>query len=202
MNILIFGAHPDDIEIGLGGTVAKHVDSGSNVLGVVVTVPYSEKERKNEALMAANILGCELRFLDISPNDMVFGRMMVNELDKAIDEFKPDIVYTHWEHDSHQDHVAVAKSTIAATRKNNCSVFMYEQTIPGGLVGKGFKPQLVVDITSTIDRKLESTGMHITPIKNMDELLNGLKGRASYRGYQVSAEYAEAFEVVKLINFI
>ncbi len=77
---------------------------------------------------------------------------------------------------------------------------MYEQTIPGGLVGKGFKPQMVIDITKTIDRKLDSTSMHKTPIKNMDELLKGLKGRASYRGFQVGAEYAEAFEVVKLIN--
>ena len=125
---------------------------------------------------------------------------MINLFDKIINDFKPDIVYTHWEEDSHQDHVAIAKATLASTRKNNCSLFMYEQTIPGGLVGKGFKPQMVIDITKTIDRKLESTSMHKTPIKNMDELLKGLKGRASYRGFQVGAEYAEAFEVVKLIN--
>ena len=203
MNILIFGAHPDDVEIGMGGTIAKYVDSGQNVLTVVVTVPYSKKERIEEAKTAAGILGCDVKILDFSSNDMTQPRLLVKEFDRIIDSFNPDIVYGHWNHDSHQDHVSVANSVIASTRKNRCSVYMYEQTIPGGIVPFGFKAQAFVDITDFIDKKIDSTKAHKTPIGiGMEDHIKGIFGRANYRGFQIGVEYAEAFEIVKQIKNI
>ena len=66
------------------------------------------------------------KILDFSSNDMTQPRLLVKEFDRIIDSFNPDIVYGHWNHDSHQDHVSVANSVIASTRKNRCSVYMYE----------------------------------------------------------------------------
>ena len=111
------------------------------------------------------------------------------------------MIYTHWNSDSHQDHVAVSLATITATRDNNCALLMYEQTIPGGIVPWGFRAQSYVDITPYMHIKMQSIGMHKSQLRANGELwVQGVRGRAMYRGYQVNAEYAEAFEVVKAID--
>ena len=79
---------------------------------------------------------------------------------------------------------------------------MYEQTIPGGVVPGGFKAQSFVDISEQMDRKRESILVHRTQIElnGGDWWLEGVRGRAMYRGYQMNVRYAEAFEVVKEIE--
>ena len=110
------------------------------------------------------------------------------------------MVYTHWNHDSHQDHVAISNATFAAARKNDCSLYMYEQQIPGGVVPYGFKAQMFVDISNTIDKKVESCLAHKSQME--DPWIDALEGRARYRGFQSNAKYAEAFEVVREIKEI
>jgi hypothetical protein len=79
---------------------------------------------------------------------------------------------------------------------------MYEQTIPGGVTPGGFKAQSFVDITDYIDRKCRSILVHRTQIDQNggDWWLDGVRGRAMYRGYQMNARFGEAFEVVKEIE--
>lgn len=198
MRVLIFGAHPDDIEIGVGGTAAKYVKNGHEVLGVVVTVPNNKDTRKKEAEQAAKILGIELMNLDIDPNELSYSRRLVRKFDSIISSYNPDIIFTHWHHDSHQDHVSISKATVGATRKNKCPVYMYEQNIPGGIVPHGFRAQMYVDISSEIDLKIESTLAHVSQVKeDKKNWISGIEGRASYRGFQLGVDYAEAFEVIK-----
>lgn len=201
MKILAFGAHPDDIEIGVGGTLIKYSKKGYEVLSVIVTIPYSKEIRRKEAEKAFKILGVELLIMDLDPNEIVFSRKLVKEFDAVINNFSPDIIYTHWNHDSHQDHVGVSNATIAATRKNDTSLYMYEQTVPGGIVPHGFKTQMFVDISDVIDQKIESTLANESQVKeNTKQWVDGIKGRAMYRGRQINVEYAEAFEVVREIK--
>ncbi len=203
MRVLAFGAHPDDIEVGMGGAIAKYSKNKYDVLMVVATVPNKKEVRWKEAENAAKILGVELLILDIDPDKMVFSRELVRGFDKVTREYSPDIVYTQWNHDSHQDHVAVANAVIASTRKNNCSLYMYEQTIPGGIVPHGFRTQSFVDISETIETKINSVMAHKSQVKlNNEWWLYGIRGRAMYRGYQINVKFAEAFEVVKEIKKI
>ncbi len=203
MRVLAFGAHPDDIEVGMGGTIARYSKNKHDVIMVIATIPNKRKIRRKEAENAAQILGAELLILDIDPNRMIFSRELVRRLDEVIQEYSPDIVYTHWNHDSHQDHVAIANAVIAATRKNNCSLYMYEQTIPGGIVPYGFRAQSFVDISEVIDTKIGAIMAHESQVgTNGEWWLYGVKGRAMYRGYQINVKYAEAFEVVKEIKKI
>lgn len=203
MKVLAFGAHPDDIEVGMGGTIVQYAKNKYNVLMVVATVPNKKEVRQKESENAAKILGAELIILDIKPDEMIFSRELVRGFDEVIRKYSPDIVYTHWNHDSHQDHVAVANAVIASTRKNNCSLYMYEQTIPGGIVPYGFRMQSFVDISETIDTKIDSVTAHKSQVGiNGEWWLYGIKGRAMYRGYQINVNYAEAFEVVKEIKRI
>jgi LmbE family N-acetylglucosaminyl deacetylase len=202
MRVLVFGAHPDDMEIGMGGTIARHVDAGDDILMVVCCIPSQLEERVREARDAAAVLGAPFEILDIPPDDLGFNRRTVRECDRLFTAIDPHLVYTHWDQDSHQDHNAIARSVIAAARKNRCSLLMYEQTIPGGVVPGGFKAQSFVDISDYIDRKTQSILVHRTQIEvnGGDWWLDGVRGRAMYRGYQINVRYAEAFEVVKEIE--
>lgn len=201
MRVLAFGAHPDDIEIGAGGTLAKHSKNKDKVLMVIATVPRNRKERIEESKKSAKILGAKLMILDIDPYKLEFNRELIKKFDEIIETNCPDKVFTHWNHDSHQDHYIVSNATIAATRKNNCSLYMYEQIIPGGIVPYGFRTQYFVDISNFIKVKMKSILTYKSEIEKQGNWwVEGIKGRAINRGYQIHTLYAEAFEVVKIID--
>ena len=201
MKVLVFGAHPDDMEIGMGGTIAKHASLGDAVHMVVTTVPSQPERRREEAQRGAEILGATFSCLDIPAEKMEYNRKLIGQVDALLADFSPDLIYTHWDKDSHQDHNTISRSVISAARKNRASLFMYEQTIPGGIVPEGFRDQSFVDISDFIDTKIQSIMAHESQLAaNGDWWLQGVKGRAMYRGYQINVKYAEAFEVIKEIE--
>ena len=201
MRVLAFGAHPDDIEIGMGGTIARHAGAGDRVVMAIAVIPNNREVRRREAERAADVLGAELMILDLPPLELHHTRTVIKKFDQVLDKVAPDVLYTHWNSDSHQDHVAVSMATISAARENRCALLMYEQTIPGGVVPWGFRAQSYVDITSYMPIKMESIATHKSQVRaNGDLWVQGVRGRAMYRGYQVNAEYAEAFEVVKALD--
>ena len=201
MNILAFGAHPDDIEIGAGGTLSKYSEEGHNIAGIVATLPQDKEVRKKESEIAADILGVDIWLLDISFDDLFFSRELARRIDVVLEKYNPDIIFTHWDGDSHQDHNALTGGVIAATRANKCSVYMYEQTLPGGIVPSSFNAQMYVDISHTMDKKIKSILAHKSQHeKNGDWWLHGIRGRAMFRGCQINTSYAEAFQVVKRLG--
>jgi N-acetylglucosamine malate deacetylase 1 len=206
--VIAFGAHPDDIEIGMGGTVAKLTRMGYEVNLVIATLPNfvktdTKEKRRIESIMSAKVMGCKKKpeFLDLSPDEMVFGRKLVATIDQIIAKYGAEAVFTQWIGDSHQDHQALSKAVIAASRDLN-NLFMYETTIPGGLTENSFRPQLYVDITETLDIKanaldcFESQKIRCGPM-----WIDATVGRCSYRGYQINTKYAEAFEVIKVTKW-
>jgi len=203
MNIIVFSPHPDDAEVLMGGTIAKYIQKGHDVLIVVVTIPVQKEKRIEESKRAAAILGARLSILDLNPYELAFNRNLVQIFDDVIRDFPPDIIYTSWIHESHQDHTAVSKATIAAARKNACSLYMYEQALPSGLTPYTFRAQAFVDISDTIETKIKSVLAHDSQVQSFSEQwIQGIRGRATYRGFQINVEYAEAFEVVKEIKQI
>lgn len=201
MKVLVFGAHPDDMEVGMGGTIARHSSMGDEVLMCVATVPSLGDVRRDEARRGAEILGARLHLLEIPAAELEYNRQTVRKVDQLLSEFDPDVIYTQWDQDSHQDHNSISRSVISAARKNRCSLLMYEQTIPGGIVPGGFRDQSFVDISDFIERKIESIRAHRSQWEiHGDRWLQGVRGRASYRGFQINVEYGEAFEVIKEIE--
>ena len=202
--VVVFGAHPDDLEIGMGGTVAKLVRLGYNVNLVIATLPNfvktdTKEGRKSEAIESAKILGCSApEFLDLAPDEITFGRNFVNKVDGIIQKYGPGVVFTQWIGDSHQDHQALTKAVIAACRDQK-DVFMYETTIPGGITEHSFRPQLFVDITTTIDIKKSALDCFRSQIIRCGQIwIPAVLGRCSYRGYQMNVNQAEAFEVIRV----
>jgi LmbE family N-acetylglucosaminyl deacetylase len=203
-NILVFGAHPDDLEIGMGGTVTKLSRLGFNVKLVIATLPNftqndKKEERRMEAVRSSKVMGCpEPDFLDLPPEQMTHSRSLIGTIDKYIQDYKPVAVFTQWIGDSHQDHQALTKSVISGSR-DTTDLYMYETTIPGGITEQAFRSQLFIDITDFIDPKksalecFDSQQVRCGPI-----WIDAIIGRAAYRGYQLNCKYAEAFEVIRI----
>ncbi len=200
--ILVFGAHPDDAEIGMGGSIRRFADEGHDVYLCIATIPDHHEERFAESKAAAKVLGVkEVFLLPMSIQELGYNRKTIGLVDEIIARVQPYAVFTHWIEDSHQDHVNFSKCIIAATRKNNFHVLMYENTIPGGLTTGAFRAQYFIDISSTISDKLKSIEAHASQTRrNGTWWIQGINGRAMYRGYQIRANYAEAFEVIKINN--
>lgn len=207
-SVIAFGAHPDDLEIGMGGTLAKLARLGYDVNLVIATLPNFVKtdikeQRRIEATMSAKTLGCRSpQFLDLSPDEITIGRKFVTMIDEIINKHKPEAVFTQWIGDSHQDHQALTRAVIAASRDSN-NLFMYETTIPGGLTENAFRPQLYVDITETLEVKSNALDCFHSQKNNRcgNLWIDAVVGRCSYRGYQMNVKYAEAFEVVKVTKW-
>ncbi len=206
-SILVFGAHPDDLEIGMGGTIAKLSAMGYGVQPIIATLPNFVKSdtkegRKTESMLSVKVMGCKSPvFLDLPPDEMVFGRKMVTLIDSLVTKYKPDSIFTQWYGDSHQDHQILTKSVISACRDQN-NIFMYETTIPGGITENSFRPQLYVNITGTIETKKNALGCFESQSVRCGEIwIPAILGRCSYRGYQINSKYAEAFEVIKVTKW-
>lgn len=198
--VIVFGAHPDDIEIGMAGTICRLTDSGNQVYACIAAIPDERNLRIREAQESARILGIkDVIILPIKASQLGYNRQSIGAIDAVIKQFRPHSVFTHWNEDSHQDHVNVTRCIIAATRKNNFNVYMYEQTIPGGITPAGFRAQYLIDVSKYIDRKLASIHAHASQLKrNGAWWLEGVRGRAMYRGYQIHTQFAEAFEIIKI----
>jgi N-acetylglucosamine malate deacetylase 1 len=113
------GAHPDDVEIGMGATVAKLVRGGKRVAIVDLTngepTPFGTPEKRAaESSQAARILGAERRTLTQSNRylfDTVEARM---ELAEVLREFRPRMLFVPYADDAHPDHVAASSIAVAA----------------------------------------------------------------------------------------
>lgn len=206
-SILVFGAHPDDLEIGMAGTISKLVELDFKVIPIIATLPnFTENDIKNirqaESVASSKILGCHKpEFLDLSPSQMKFDRKLVFVVDNLIKKYKPISVFTQWIGDSHQDHQILTKAVISASRDVD-NLYMYETTIPGGITEQTFKPQLYIDITNNIETKKQSLLCFKSQFTRCGHYwIDAIVGRCSYRGYQINTRYAEVFEIIKTRKF-
>lgn len=203
VNVIAFSPHPDDAEVLMGGTIAKYTQKGHNVMIVLATIPEQKKVRLSESKKAAALLGATFLFLDLDPHQLTFNRRLVSTIDRVLEDYLPDVIYTSWIHDSHQDHVAIAQATIAASRKNKCSVYMGEQALPSGIVPFHFRAQAFVDISDTIELKIQSVLAHKSQVQSFtQQWIEGIRARAIFSGFQINVKYAEVFEVVKELKRI
>lgn len=212
-SIVVFGAHPDDCEIGAGGTIAAYAQRGHRVVMVNFRIPCGcgdpchedeEKQRRRiEASRSASTLGAELVTFNLSRDALQPNARLVSAIEKVVGDVQPDAIFTHWLGDSHPEHVATTNAVIAATRRNRASLYMYEHTLPGGVTPHAFHAQKFIDISDVIEAKMTSLECHQTQLEAYGQpWLDAVRGRAAHRGFQIGRRYAEAFEVVKELSEI
>ena len=212
--IIVFAPHADDAEIAMGGTISK-LSKNNKVTIVTAIIPnenvrgkknqYMVNNRLKEQKKSAKILGANLVVLNIDQYEFGYHRKFIQIIDKVIFNLKPDIVFSCWEHDTHQDHQALSKIVYSALRKNDISLYLYEAMLPGGINSNVFNPTLFIDISKQIKKKIASLNQYKSVFKNKNNTYSryydSIIARAKFRGGCIGVEYAEAFQVIKQINF-
>lgn len=196
--VVAFGAHPDDVEIGAGGLVARLTDQGADVLVVVASVPTRLAERLAEAEEGARRLGARLRVLDRERECRVEDIPMyelVRRFDHVLGDARPELVITHAESDLHWDHGLVNRATISALRRTPCDLLAYHSSMEMNASTRAFG-QCFADVSDTIEVKLAAIAAHRSQLERMD--LGSTRDLARAMGRISGHAYAECYEVLRL----
>jgi N-acetylglucosamine malate deacetylase 1 len=218
MNILAIGAHPDDLEMSCGGTLAKYSALGHKVFMAHMscgnvghkTIPSDElvRIRSQESLAAGAIINAEVISLD--EKDLFIRSDNMTTRDKVVDLIrytKPGIIITHSPADYMDDHEETSRlvyeASVAATVPYHRTQYEhYEKWTPiyymEPAAGVNSCPEEFVDITEFIQLKLEMLGKHVSQHEwlekhdNMD-VVDLARTLSRLRGYQCDVGYAEGF---------
>ena len=219
LKITAVGAHLDDIEIGCGGSLAYLINQGHSVNMLVLSQSgyehYDKHSGRNsnvaikEGKNAAQKLGVkDLKIFDFPTKDIPYHSSVVETLEKEFDRVRPDIIFTHWQYDTHKSHQNTGLSTFAAARYYD-TILMYEPFVPAGRSYVGYRPQVYFDITSTINNKIEALKEHKSEFEKFGEAwIEAIKARSMFRGGELvsrresqkrfSLKYSEAYEVLRM----
>ena len=196
--VLAFGAHPDDLEVGAGGLLARLADEGAEVTLAVISVPNRMEERIAEARESARLLGARLfmiyperqcRVEDIPMHELV-GRF-----DNLVGDIQPDLVVTHSAHDLHWDHGLVNRATVSALRRTPCDLLAFMSSPEMNAQTRGFG-QCFADITGYVDTKLAAISAHRSQLPKLD--VDSSRDLARAMGRISGFAYAEAYEVLRV----
>lgn len=207
MKILAIGSHPDDIEIGCGGSLLKHRAVGDTVHVIVLTgggrggdsgdsaSDLLARERCSEALAGAKIMDVTVECWDYDDAEIPETVELVNRIEKIVTEFEPDRVYIPYGNDTHQDHRVTSNVAKSACRKVK-QILEYEE--PSSY--NSFNATYWIDITPHIEKKLDAIRAHVS--QGHKEILKAksIEGLNLYRGYQSHVEYAEGFATFRFLE--
>jgi len=228
VDLLAFGAHPDDVELGCGGTLLVHIEKGKKV--AIVDLTYGElgtrgtvEIRKEEAAKAAEIMGIAAREnLGFEDGFFINDRNHQIEVVKMIRKYRPAIILANALKDRHPDHgraaVLVAEASFLSglekiqTELNGVSqqayrpkmVYHYTQYIET-------EPDIIVDISNCFEKKMEAVKAHCSQffdpksteastLISSPEFLNMIEARALASGMQIGVKYGEGFIASRYIG--
>ena len=197
MNVLAVGAHPDDVELGCGATLLRHVARGDEVTILVMTAGQRGRvegmSRLHEQEDAASQLGVRLVWGGFQDGSVPDGPEAISVIDEVIADTHADVLYTHAARDTHQDHRATATASLAAGRRLS-SVLQFETPS-----SQGFEPTVYVDVADTLEEKLTALRSHLSQVLREGPVdLEAIEAQARFRGFQGRTRYAEAFEATRL----
>ena len=216
LDILVFGAHPDDVELGCGGTIIKEIEKGKRV-GVIDLTQGELGTRGNKELRilesnkAKDILGLSMRY-NMNFRDGFFqdDENHKIELIKQIRKYRPEIVLTNAISDRHPDHPRSSQITVDACFLSGLLKIDTQQDIwrPKAIYHyiqyNNLSPDIVIDITDQIEKKIESVKAYKSQfydpksqeketIISSKDFLDSILYRARDLGRQSNCKYAEGF---------
>jgi LmbE family N-acetylglucosaminyl deacetylase len=229
--VLVVSAHPDDPEFSAGGSVAKLAKDGARVTYVIVTDGSQGGEdpdqkddelaatREKEQRAAARVLGVKkVEFLGYKDGHLMPDLKLRRDIVRMIRKHKPDLVITHLPGrlidgpmgGSHPDHIAVGEATFAAvypdSRNPRAFRSLLKEGYPAHVVKEVWVPywtsgDFFVDISSTVDLKMESLKKHKSQVAKPGREWNFEKFmRKRHRdvGKKAGYTYAESFKRIKV----
>ena len=200
--IVCIGGHPDDPETGCGGTLAKLEKAGHEVTIIYLTTgeagikgrSHSEAAgiRKQEAINACRILNAKPVFAGQIDGDTIVNKDWLKKMQQLITAEKPDIVFTHWPIDYHQDHQATSLLVIQAWMHMKERFVLYFFEVESGQQTSVFHPTDYVDISDTQEQKWKAINCHVSQDpKGIYE--SGHRTMEEFRGLELGVKAGEAF---------
>jgi LmbE family N-acetylglucosaminyl deacetylase len=199
--VLALGAHPDDLELGAGGTLARLAREGARVVMGVVSVPSAYETRRAEAARAAAILGCELRILldgGARRIEDLKSYELVSVLDAAVREYEPALLLSHSASEVHRDHVLVHNACLSAQRLRYFDFLTYHPTMCRPMPVP-FHARAFVDVSSTMEAKMAAVAAHASQFAARGLDLEVFRDMARMAGRLVGVAYAEALDVGRIL---
>ncbi len=217
MRVLAIGAHPDDLEVLCGGTLARFVKEGHAVVMCHVMngnlghtkIPRNELRdiRREEAVKAAAVIGAGSITVDIDDFDIFLDRESRMKMTEAIRKSKPDVIILPDPNDYMADHINTSSvgfdASFAATLPQliTASEVHFKLTpicFMDTVTGLGFNPEEFVDISNVLDLKREMIACHLSQtvwLKDHDQvnLVEMAMIQSAFRGLQAGVKHAEAF---------
>ena len=220
MNILVVAAHPDDEVLGCGGAIAKHTQNGDQVHILILAEGATSRNPNRDrqlfaselstletaAHQASKILGVDSLFLyDFPDNRMDSCDLLdiIKVIEQAIDQYQPQIVYTHHAGDVNIDHQLIHRATVTACRpipnQSVQTLLFFEipsstewQTSGSALP---FIPNWFVDISETLECKLKALEIYESEMRPYPHprSLEAVEYLARWRGATIGVKAAEAF---------
>jgi len=206
--ILIIAPHADDCEIGCGGTIAKLVSEGKDVLcGVFCTVPkvlpnseLNQTSWYQEQIKASEILGTKVYFFQKAIYEMrmlpSYRQIILEDLVLLRKRFEPDVVIIPSTFDLHQDHQTVCHESIRAFKKY--SILGYE--MDWNQIGL-HQSQLYVELSEeNIQKKKEAIAIFESQTWRTFCDPEIVEANARCAGLHIGSKYAEKYEVIRWIS--
>jgi len=208
MNVLAIGAHFDDIELGCGGALAKHIAVGDTVFAYVATNsgytnPNNVVIRSNETALeegkaSMDKLGVNLILGSFDTLQVEFNDTLNCEIVSIVEKNNIQQVYTHWVGDVHHDHHAVALSSLHSCR-HVPRILMYRSNWYHS--GMNFNGNFYVDITDHLELKMDLIRQHKSELERTGyKWIEFFKNEAQNAGQRIGVKYAECYELVKWLG--
>jgi bacillithiol biosynthesis deacetylase BshB1 len=225
IDLLAFGAHPDDVECASAGTLLRHIAMGKKVAIVDLTAGEmgsygTAGSRKSESEVAANIMGVkhreQLNLPDGGIENNEASRLLLIQI---IRKYQPEIILCNAIHDRHPDHANAAKLVADAAflsglkkKETVCEGNSQEPWRPKAIYhyiqDYFIEPDFVIDISEHMDKKMKAIlafkSQFVDPEDNSANsilgLLNQIKSMNSIYGRPIDATYAEGFTTSRYLG--
>ena len=198
--VLALYAHPDDAEIWAGGTLLLHRAAGDQLAICVLT--HGDTERAEEARLGATRLGAALIQYSFPDRRLAADRETIAAVARVLRDLQPDVILTHWERDSHPDHVAVWLSTQAAILdaeiEAHVQAVFWSDTYNGLGTSGAFEPDSVVDVSAVWREKLEALDAHSS--QHPETYAAMIDRQCGLHGARAGVNYAEGFRRAPLFG--
>jgi N-acetylglucosamine malate deacetylase 1 len=218
--VLVIAAHPDDEVLGMGGTIAVHIDRGDAVRVLVVTDGSSTQypgnaeirsRKEEEARRAAAELGVD-DYIHLDHPDMRLDTLAHVDVNRVVEEhvrdFAPVVVYTV-QPDVNNDHRVLFDSVSVATRpvpgqgvRRLLTYAPASSTEWTPAAVNWFVPNWYVDVTATIERKIAAFAQYETERRDYPHPRSerAIRATAEFHGTTCGCEYAEPFVLVRSVE--
>jgi len=224
--ILVVAAHPDDEVLGCGGTIAKHKKNGDEVHVLILAEGITSREEKRsrnvcktelsklaiDSQKANNILGVDSLILHDYPDnrmDSINILDIVKLVEGYIDQYRPDVIYTHYGTDLNIDHQITNQAVITACRPvpghpvKKILFFEVPSSTEWQISGQTFfTPNYFMDISTTLEIKLQALEAYVSEMRNWphSRSIKAVESLAQWRGASIGREAAEAFVLGRYID--